>query len=163
MHDDQLHDIVLDALAASGLPPNLLVIELTESVLVQDAERMVRRLRKLRSRGVRIALDDFGTGHSSLFYLNRFPFDLIKLDKTLIDPLGSDNGLCAGVLQLTRTLGLTTIAEGVERHEQARQLSALNCDLVQGYLYSPPLPAAQIDDLLRSPGLAPQYTQLGSR
>jgi diguanylate cyclase (GGDEF)-like protein/PAS domain S-box-containing protein len=151
VQDDQLSSAVTSVLSATRLPADRLVLELTESVFLRDTTRVLDHLHNLRSHGVRLALDDFGTGYSSLSYLQRFPFDLIKLDKSFIDHLGTtpNNALVRGVLELTRALSIATVAEGVEQPEQAHELADLRCDFVQGYLFSRPVDADRVDDLLR--------------
>jgi diguanylate cyclase (GGDEF)-like protein len=140
-----LEQSVLSALEASGLAPHRLVLEITESVLVQDAEAVIVCLHRLRNLGVRIALDDFGTGYSSLSYLRRFPFDKIKIDRTFIREIG-DPGAAAivrAVVGIATQLGATVTAEGVETSAQLEQVRREGCMDVQGYLISPPLPEKQ--------------------
>ncbi|AWI89821.1 bifunctional diguanylate cyclase/phosphodiesterase [Methylobacterium sp. DM1] len=138
-----LEQSVLSALEASGLAPHRLVLEITESVLVQDAEAVIACLHRLRHLGVRIALDDFGTGYSSLSYLRRFQFDKIKIDRTFIREIG-DPGAAAivrAVVGIATQLGATVTAEGVETTEQLEQVRLEGCMEVQGFLVSRPLPA----------------------
>ncbi|WP_327008737.1 bifunctional diguanylate cyclase/phosphodiesterase [Dactylosporangium sp. NBC_01737] len=137
---------VLAVLDETGLPPAALVLELTESVLVDDAERTAR-LGRLRERGVRIAVDDFGTGYSSLAYLVHLPVDILKIDRTFTAS-GVDSTLMRVILQLAEGLSLHTVAEGVETAGQAAALRALGCQYAQGYLYSRPLPADELFDAL---------------
>nr|MDQ3957371.1 EAL domain-containing protein [Actinomycetota bacterium] len=128
-----------EALEATGLPPERLVLEITESVLVQDPEKVVGRLDRLKALGVQLAIDDFGTGYSSLSYLKDFPIDVLKIDKTFIDSIAlgaEDSALARAVLRLGQTLGLKVVAEGVEEHDQAEALSDLTCPFAQGYLFS---------------------------
>ena len=136
---------VAQSLAGSGLPPAALVLELTETVLVHDADRAARRLQELRSLGVRLAVDDFGTGYSSLSYLRQFPFDILKVDQSFVATITDADAMPAivrGLLELGRTLGLETVAEGVEHVAQQDALRAHGCDLAQGYLFSRPLSPA---------------------
>lgn len=151
VQDEQLPSIVSGVLATTRLPADHLVLELTESVFLRDTARVLGHLHDVRGRGVRLALDDFGTGYSSLSYLQRFRFDLIKLDKSFIDHLGGtrDNALVKGVLGLTRALSIATVAEGVEQVEQARELAELRCEYIQGYLFSRPVSPERIEELLR--------------
>ncbi|WP_323132133.1 putative bifunctional diguanylate cyclase/phosphodiesterase [Kineococcus indalonis] len=145
--DDAVVDVVADALRASGLPPEQLTLEITESLLVDDFTCTAARLQKLRELGARIAIDDFGTGYSSLSYLRRLPVDIVKIDRSFVSDLaggGSATTLVATIVELARSLGLDVIAEGVETEQQAGALRALNCDLAQGYLYARPLSAAQV-------------------
>ncbi|MHB8683688.1 MAG: bifunctional diguanylate cyclase/phosphodiesterase [Dehalococcoidia bacterium] len=143
---------VAQALEASGLAPQDLILEVTESVMMQDIEATVAVLRDLKRLGVRLAIDDFGTGYSSLSYLAQFPFDILKIDKSFVDGAdaeGSQIELTRAIIDLGRTLHLEIVAEGIERAEQLAQLQALRCDLGQGYLFAHPLRPDQIDDLLR--------------
>ncbi|GAA3253461.1 putative bifunctional diguanylate cyclase/phosphodiesterase [Dactylosporangium siamense] len=133
---------VLAVLDETGLPPAALVLELTESVLVDDAERTAR-LGRLRERGVRIAVDDFGTGYSSLAYLVHLPVDILKIDRTFTAS-GVDSTLMRVILQLAEGLSLHTVAEGVETAAQATALRSLGCQYAQGYLYSRPVPAGSL-------------------
>ncbi len=144
------------ALADTGFDPARLELELTESVVVEDADQAESSIMELRSMGVKLALDDFGTGYSSLIYLRRFAFDKIKLDKSFLDSLedtGESAILVHSVVHLGRALGLTVTAEGVETAEQQRFLQAVGCHLLQGYLFSKPVEAHKIDELLSRPRL----------
>ena len=143
-----IEDEVLDALRSRGVPPECLVVEVTEGVLIDD-ELVGQRLQRLRAAGVRIALDDFGTGWSSLSYLRRFPVDQIKLDQTFTAELGLVAGadaIPAAVIQLARGLGLDAIAEGVETRDQQRRLYAHGFRSAQGYLFGHAQPAEDFDD-----------------
>jgi diguanylate cyclase (GGDEF)-like protein len=151
----QLLDASLDAevaaaLAASALDPASLMLEITETVLVQDVAAAVDRLENLRSLGVSIAIDDFGTGYSSLRYIRRFPADILKIAKPFIDDLHdeTDAALVSTIIALADSLGLRTVAEGIEDAEQLARLRALGCTLGQGYLFARPLAAADVTDLL---------------
>jgi CheY-like chemotaxis protein len=141
---------VASALDASGLAPELLCLEITESVLLEDAEYSARALGILKDLGVRIGVDDFGTGYSSLTYLQRFPVDTLKVDRSFVDGLASQSGargdraIVAGVIDLAHAFGLTTVAEGVETEDQLAVLRSLGCEQAQGYLWSEPLPADQV-------------------
>jgi diguanylate cyclase (GGDEF)-like protein/PAS domain S-box-containing protein len=138
-----LEQSVMSALVTSGLAPRRLVLEITESVLVQDAEAVIACLHRLKGVGVRIALDDFGTGYSSLSYLRRFPFDTIKIDRSFISEI-SDPGAAAivrAVVGIATQLGATVTAEGVETDDQLEQVHREGCTDVQGYLISRPLSA----------------------
>jgi len=140
------------ALASSGLSPSRLELEITESVLLQDNEATLASLHQLKSLGIRISMDDFGTGYSSLSYLRSFPFDKIKIDQSFIRDLASREDCLAIVRAVTglgANLGMTTTAEGVETGEQVAKLRAEGCTEVQGYLFSPPIPAREVDPLLR--------------
>ena len=148
-----LLDSVQQALAASGLAPTRLVLEITESVLMQRSDDTLALLHQLRSLGIRVALDDFGTGFSSLSYLRSFPFDKIKIDKSFICDVDTNKEasvIVAAVISLARNLGMTTVAEGVETAQQLATLSGQGCSSVQGYLFSRPVPAGQVDSLIRT-------------
>jgi diguanylate cyclase (GGDEF)-like protein len=143
----------VSALAASGLSPNRLELEITESVLLQDSGATLAVLHELRDLGVRISMDDFGTGYSSLSYLRKFPFDKIKIDQSFIfDMSDHDDSLAIvrAVIAMGSGLGIATTAEGVETAEQFKQLKMEGCTEVQGYLFSPPRPAAEVKGLLAS-------------
>jgi diguanylate cyclase (GGDEF)-like protein len=144
-------ETVRGALDRSGLPAESLVLELIEDVVIKDVGAASVRLGRLKSLGVRLAVDDFGTGYSSLNYLRSLPLDILKIDKTFIDDITVDpTKFAVGklIIDLAHTLGLRTVAEGVERPEQAGTLRALNCHAAQGYLFSRPLPAERIDMLI---------------
>ena len=142
---------VVSALAASGLSPNRLELEITESVLLQDGDTTLAVLHELRELGVRISMDDFGTGYSSLSYLRKFPFDKIKIDQTFIFDMSDHSDSLAivrAVIAMGNGLGIATTAEGVETAEQFKQLKLEGCTEVQGYLFSPPRPATEVRGLL---------------
>ena len=146
---------VISALGASGLAANRLELEITEAVLLQDTEATVTILNQLRDLGVRIAMDDFGTGYSSLGYLLKFPFDKIKIDQSFIRDLADKPDSIAIVRSVTglgTSLGICTTAEGVETEGQLQRLRAEGCTEVQGYLFSKPIPAADIASLLQRRG-----------
>jgi diguanylate cyclase (GGDEF)-like protein/PAS domain S-box-containing protein len=142
---------VIAALAASGLAPSRLELEITEAVLIRDDEAALAVLHDLRAIGVRIALDDFGTGYSSLSYLQRFPFDKIKIDRCFItdiaEPQGSSS-IVQAVVTIAADRHMTTTAEGVETEQQRDLLRELGCSEMQGYLFSPPKPAAEVRPML---------------
>jgi len=141
-----LVELIDEVLARHGIPPGLLIVELTESVLMRDAEAARRVIDALRGLGVRIALDDFGTGFSSLGYLNRFVIDEIKIDRSFITDLASDRterALVQAVIDLGHALGLKVVAEGVETAEQAALLRRMGCDIFQGFLFARPMPATE--------------------
>jgi EAL domain-containing protein (putative c-di-GMP-specific phosphodiesterase class I) len=124
---------------------------MTESVLMDDAATTITILTTLKGLGVRLAVDDFGTGYSSLAYLRRFPVDIIKIDRSFVDGLGQDledSAVVAAVVSLADTLGLTTIAEGVETHLQRDCLIGLSCSRAQGYLFARPLDATACETAL---------------
>ncbi|SDY78015.1 diguanylate cyclase (GGDEF) domain-containing protein [Geodermatophilus africanus] len=143
--DDDVVATVRGTLAASGLPAAQLTLEVTESVLIEDVEAVVDSLRALRGLGVRIAIDDFGTGYSSLSYLRRLPADVVKIDRSFVQDLGSggrSTTLVASIIELARSLDLEVVAEGVETEEQHAVLGRLACSHAQGYLFGRPRPAA---------------------
>jgi EAL domain-containing protein (putative c-di-GMP-specific phosphodiesterase class I) len=145
---------VEDALEATGLSPSRLVLEITESGLMRDPQAVLGCLEALRELGVRLAIDDFGTGYSSLSYLRWMPIDVLKMDKSFVDDLAAGeqqhSALAGTIAGLARTLGMTTVAEGIERPEQADTLHGFGCELGQGFLFAPPLdPAAFAALLLR--------------
>jgi len=149
-------EIVTGALARTGLDPALLTLELTESVLVDDAVSVEPLLRELRGLGVNLALDDFGTGYSSLTYLRAFPINILKIDKSFIRAIGTereDTAIVAAVIALARNLGLTVVAEGIETQEQLAVLHQLGCPYMQGYLFSHPTPIDAAVQLLERPTL----------
>ena len=149
---------VVDALVNSGLPPQRLELEVTESIFLDGSEQTLEMLNHLRTLGVRIALDDFGTGYSSLSYLRRFPFDRIKIDKSFIDHIatqGESVAIIRSIVALANGLGMTTTAEGVETEAQIEQLRELGCTRIQGYVFSPPLPASGIAELAAKPMVLP--------
>jgi EAL domain-containing protein (putative c-di-GMP-specific phosphodiesterase class I) len=142
---------VAEALVASGLDPSCLVLEITETLLLEDAAETVERLSELRQVGVRVAIDDFGTGYSSLSYLRQFPVDILKIDKSFVDGIGSgpeESAFARAIVRLGQTLHLEMIAEGIEHLGQVDELRRARCQLGQGYHYSRPLPAQQISVLL---------------
>ncbi len=139
------------ALRDSGLPPSQLELEITESLLLQESASTIAALHRLRALGVRISLDDFGTGYSSLRYLNSFPFDKLKIDKSFVRglPDGADSSaIVRAIAGLGLSLGISTTAEGVETLAQLEQLIADGCTEVQGYFFSPPRPASEVPRLL---------------
>jgi EAL domain-containing protein (putative c-di-GMP-specific phosphodiesterase class I) len=151
----QLHASLADevrvVLEASGLPAEMLLLEITEREVMRDTDSTLARLHELKALGVRLAIDDFGTGYSSLAYLQRFPIDVLKIDKSFVSNLGHDaqgTSLARTIVALTDALSLRTIAEGVEHTEQATVLQAMGCDCAQGYLFSRPVDGADMPLLL---------------
>jgi diguanylate cyclase (GGDEF)-like protein len=144
-------ETVRQALRESPVPPSTICLEITEGALMVDIEQAWSTLRVLKRMGVKLALDDFGTGYSSLSYLRQFSLDLLKVDKSFVDGLGSsaeDTAIVEHVIGMARALGMVTVGEGVETPEQLAELSRLGCQLVQGYLLSPPVGASEISALL---------------
>jgi diguanylate cyclase (GGDEF)-like protein/PAS domain S-box-containing protein len=137
-----LVDDVADALSESGLEPTSLTLEITESVLMSDAEQTIVKLGELKALGVRLAVDDFGTGYSSLSYLSRFPVDILKIDRGFVRPLAEgvqDSALAAAIVKFGEALHLQTVAEGIEDPAQIEQLARLGCDRGQGYYFARPM------------------------
>jgi diguanylate cyclase (GGDEF)-like protein/PAS domain S-box-containing protein len=148
---DGLLDGLSRTLRETGVAPGSLVLEITESMLMGDAEHNVDVLGRLQDLGVCIAVDDFGTGYSNLAYLKRFPVDYLKVDKSFVDGLGEspeDTAIVEAVISLSRALGMQTVAEGIETTGQADLLRTLGCELGQGYYFSEPLPAHEAYALL---------------
>ena len=146
---------VAAALAASGLAPARLELEITEAVLIRDDEVALAVLHGLRAIGVRIALDDFGTGYSSLSYLQRFPFDKIKIDRCFVTEIAEPNGSSAivqAVVTIATSRNMITTAEGVETLAQKELLRTLGCTEIQGWLFSAAKPAAEIRTLIEAHG-----------
>jgi EAL domain-containing protein (putative c-di-GMP-specific phosphodiesterase class I) len=138
---------VASVLAETGLEPSALWLEITETIIMSDAESAGETLRAIRALGVRLAIDDFGTGYSSLAYLRRFPVEALKIDKSFIAGLGrdrEDEAIVEMILSLARTLDLHVVAEGVETAEQLRRLDQLGCALVQGFHLGRPAPAEDV-------------------
>ncbi len=145
--DPRIVATVEKILARTGLPPECLTLEITESALMQDAASALGVLRALKGLGVLLAIDDFGTGYSSLSYLQRFPLDILKVDRMFVETLGSNaesDEIVSAVIKLAHALGLQVVAEGVETTQQLQILQSLGCDLAQGFLFSRPLPASEV-------------------
>jgi EAL domain-containing protein (putative c-di-GMP-specific phosphodiesterase class I) len=145
-------EMVAEALGHSGVHPGTLCLEVTESVFMNDADYFGETLLRLRALGVRLSIDDFGTGYSSLSYLKRFPVDAVKVDRAFIDGLGADphdSALVAAIVAMADALGLVVTAEGVESAEQPSILRRLQCQRGQGYYLAQPMPAADMDRLVR--------------
>jgi EAL domain-containing protein (putative c-di-GMP-specific phosphodiesterase class I) len=132
---------VRDFLKNSGLPPERLELELTESAIMNDAETNIAKLRELKAMGLDLAVDDFGTGYSSLSYLKRFPIDTLKIDQSFVADLDSPDGppIIDAILALAKTLNLRVIAEGIETEQQLAYLVAKKCDLLQGFYFARPI------------------------
>lgn len=143
---------VATTLAASSMQPDYLELELTESMLMNDVENTVRTLRALKKMGVRLSIDDFGTGYSSLSYLKRFPLDILKIDRSFVSELGteSDDGeIARAIIAMAHALDLEVVAEGVENQPQLDFMHDFQCDFVQGYFFSKPLPAQECAKLFQ--------------
>ncbi len=147
----EIVDEVRELLQETGLAPSTLVLEITESMVMQDMELAIERLNQLKQLGVLLAIDDFGTGYSSLNYVRRFPVDILKVDKSFIDEVsegGESSALTAAVIELAGILNLTPVAEGIERPDQLERLMEMRCDLGQGYLFARPLEPTALNALL---------------
>jgi EAL domain-containing protein (putative c-di-GMP-specific phosphodiesterase class I) len=139
------------ALRDTGLPPSGLELEVTESLLMRDMNQAVERMRVLKEMGISLSIDDFGTGYSSLSALKSFPISTLKIDKSFVRDLATsedDQAIALAVISLGHRLHLRVIAEGVETEEQREFLAANECDEMQGYLFSPPVPAERIAEML---------------
>jgi EAL domain-containing protein (putative c-di-GMP-specific phosphodiesterase class I) len=148
LSDADLLDTIASALEDSGLPPEALVMEVTESMLMSDTSASIAMLGGIHEMGVGLAIDDFGTGYSSLAQLKRFPVKILKIDKSFVDGLGTfenDEAIVAAIVQLSKALGLVVLAEGVETPIQLQRVADLGCDLYQGYLMSRPTRADRVD------------------
>jgi len=146
-------DEVRAALKSSGLRPDSLVLEITEGVLLRETDEIAARLRELKQLGVQLAIDDFGTGYSSLSYLQTLPLDVLKIDKRFVDNVaaGSNNAaLASAIIAIGQALGMQTVAEGIEREDQAVTLRRLHCEIGQGYMFARPLDPAGIELLLEA-------------
>jgi len=149
----ELTEIVKNALKKSGLPPGLLILEITESFMMQDTECTIRKLTELKELGIRLAIDDFGTGYSSLSYLQRFPVDILKIDRSFIEKIsqnGEGNAVAKAIIMMGDSLKLKTIAEGIEHPEQIEALRELGCEAGQGFHFAHPLSEEAMRDFLGS-------------
>jgi diguanylate cyclase (GGDEF)-like protein len=152
LRDADFSFMVNRALVFHGLPAAALSLEVTESILINESITIPRVLDQIRESGISLSIDDFGTGYSSLAYVQRFPFQTVKIDRSFVTPLdkaGGENQLVGAIVAMAQALGLSTIAEGVETLEQQKRLVELGCHTAQGFLYSRPVPAEQIPATLR--------------
>jgi EAL domain-containing protein (putative c-di-GMP-specific phosphodiesterase class I) len=143
---------VRQAVLESGVPPDNLEIEMTETTVMRNLEDLARQMRDLADLGVHFSVDDFGTGYSSLQHLHQLPIERLKVDRSFVDRVCESNGtraLVEAILSLAHSLGLQVVAEGVEREEQAEALAGMRCDMMQGYLFAPPQRAEDIPALIR--------------
>ncbi|OAF05191.1 diguanylate cyclase [Bradyrhizobium centrolobii] len=150
--DEHLLQDVDEALAASGMSPVLLQLEVTESMMMRNVGRALKVLDAIQSRGIRLAIDDFGTGYSSMSLMKHFPIDTIKIDRSFVRDLpqdSEDQAIAQAIISMGKALGMTVVAEGVENAEQETFLRTHGCDEMQGFLISKPLPARQMAELLR--------------
>jgi EAL domain-containing protein (putative c-di-GMP-specific phosphodiesterase class I) len=144
--DDSFVSHVQEVLDKTGLKENLLELEITESLLMDNVQENVRILENINHLGVRFAMDDFGTGYSSLSYLRQFPIGKLKIDRSFVNDITSDpddEAIIRAIIAMGQTLKLKVIAEGVENHQQLILLQAMGCDSYQGFFFSKPLPAAE--------------------
>jgi diguanylate cyclase (GGDEF)-like protein len=151
--DEHLLRDIDEALAASGMSPALLQLEVTESMVMQNVSRAIKVLKAIQHRGIRLAIDDFGTGYSSMSLMKQFPIDTIKIDRSFVRDLADDSedqAIAQAIIHMGKALGMTVIAEGVETIEQETFLRDHACDEMQGFLFSKPVPPQQLADLLRS-------------
>jgi diguanylate cyclase (GGDEF)-like protein len=154
--DEYILQDIDEALAASGMSPVLLQLEVTESMVMRNVPRAIKVLDAIQSRGIRLAIDDFGTGYSSMSLMKQFPIDTIKIDRSFVRDLpddSEDRAIAQAIISMGKALGMTVVAEGVETAEQEIFLRDHGCDEMQGYLFSKPVPSEQLADLLRSPPL----------
>ncbi|MGH2790708.1 MAG: putative bifunctional diguanylate cyclase/phosphodiesterase [Actinomycetota bacterium] len=161
LHPGMVEDVA-GALWDSGIDPSLLTLEITESVLIHDNDAAIDKLRRLKEFGVRVAVDDFGTGYSSLGYLQRFPIDILKIDKTFIEGVGNGSeeaAIAHAIIKLGGSLGLEVVAEGIELSEQIDALQLLRCERGQGFYFSKPLDAESMGLLLASDVLPVKHPQ----
>ena len=152
LKQSNISTLIVDSLRETGFPAEHLELELTESGLMEHQAVAIDLLNNLRAQGIRLAIDDFGTGYSSLAYLKRFPLDVLKIDKSFIDDIPhqqDDMEIAAAIIAMGHILGFKVLAEGVETQGQLDFLQAKGCDLYQGYIKSPPLPAEDFAALLR--------------
>ena len=153
LHDRSLIDTISAALSRSKMPANALELEITESAMMKNSEQAIAMLNTISGLGIRISIDDFGTGYSSLSHLKKFPVDMLKIDQTFVRDLSIDSddaAIVSALISMAKSLGLRVIAEGVETAEQLRFLEKLDCDLIQGFHFSRPLPADEFRKLLES-------------
>jgi diguanylate cyclase (GGDEF)-like protein len=153
VHHPALLNELMEVLQASGLPPASLVLEITESVMMDEEPATLAKLMALRGLGAHLALDDFGTGYSALNYLRRFPADTLKIDRSFVQGIGrpDDSAIVQAVITVAKSLKLRVVAEGIETEEQAEQLRAMGCDYGQGYFYARPMAAEKVPALLSHP------------
>jgi EAL domain-containing protein (putative c-di-GMP-specific phosphodiesterase class I) len=154
LHHDVLIDHVREALESTGLEPHYLTLEVTESTLMIDPKTTALRLSALSKLGVRIAIDDFGTGYSSLSYLREFPVDILKIDRSFVAERANsgDTNFLDALIYLGKSLGLVTIAEGIEEMSELNHVRHQGCDWGQGFLFSKPLPADEVETIITRAG-----------
>ena len=151
-HHDLINSVI-NALVLSDLDSQWLELELTESILIQDAETTLDAIRRLKALGIKLSVDDFGTGYSSLTYLKRFEVDKLKIDQSFVRDLADDPedaAIVRAIIQMAHSLRLRTIAEGVESEDLANLLRVFHCDEIQGYWLARPMPPRELEDFLRA-------------
>ena len=142
---------ISDLIEKSGLSPSQLEIEITESILMDSADKALQRINELKATGIKLAIDDFGTGYSSLSYLNKIPADLLKIDKSFIDRINTNESskqYVAAMISIGHIMGLDVISEGVEKEEQLEALRSIGCELIQGFIWGKPLPPEDVTKLV---------------
>ncbi|MDJ0725308.1 MAG: EAL domain-containing protein [Prochloraceae cyanobacterium] len=151
LKQQNLYEIISQSLSDSKLDPQYLELELTEQILIDDVNANIERLNKIKELGIKLALDDFGTGYSSFKYLTKFPFDILKIDRCFVQDIDrnpTNDAITKAFIEMAHLLGLRTIAEGIETEAELAVLRKHQCDEIQGYLFSPPLPAIEFEKLL---------------
>jgi EAL domain-containing protein (putative c-di-GMP-specific phosphodiesterase class I) len=143
---------VIDAVQAAKIDPQMLELEITESVVMDEPKIVIEALSQLKAHGIKVAIDDFGIGFSSLSYLQQLPLDRIKVDRAFVRDCSKPNGsvIAETIVSLGKRLGLSTIAEGIETPEQAAVVKAMGCDEVQGFMYAKPMPTPELLAFIRS-------------
>jgi EAL domain-containing protein (putative c-di-GMP-specific phosphodiesterase class I) len=156
---DNVVERIVNALATSRIDPRDLQLELTETTIMEDPQSAIMQLQQLHDIGVKIVIDDFGTGYSSLQYLNRLPLDCLKIDRSFVEKIGSDDAqiIVRATINLAHNLGLEVVAEGVETQAQAAYLVSQGCEKLQGYLIGEPQSADRFEKLLRFAPSQPQH------
>lgn len=150
--EPSLVDAIHDVLVSTGLPPHWLHLEVTETAIITDLDASERHLRAIKALGVKLAVDDFGVGYGSMTYLSRFPVDIVKIDRSFVSPIAAQResrNVAGGIVLLARSLGMQTVAEGVESEDQAAALRQLDCDGAQGWLFGRPVTPSEIGDRLQ--------------
>lgn len=164
--DENLLNDIDNVLQETGLPPSLLQLEITESMVMQHVDRAIGILDAIQSRGVRLAIDDFGTGYSSMSMMKKFPIDTLKIDRSFVRDLAineEDRAIATAIINMGKALGLTVVAEGVETNDQDKFLRSGACDELQGYLFSRPVPAEEIPALLAPTMVSPSLQPIPAR
>jgi len=153
LQNPDIVELIGDAIRRHDLPAERLKLEITESLIMAQGKEAETLLRSIKALGVKLSIDDFGTGYSSLAYLKRFPIDELKIDRSFVRDIPDDKDdteIAATIIAMARNLRLNVVAEGVETDQQAAFLTERGCDFYQGYLFSPALPSAEFEALLRS-------------